>query len=379
MINPAMIPEANTDELPQKATILVIDDERTLRQTVRAVLHFAGYEVLDAPDGLTGIKVAEEAQPDLIISDVLMPGMNGFDLLKTLRQNPATAAIPVVLVTALSEHDSMRQGMTLGADDYLMKPFRPEDLLEAVKVRLERQAVLAEKHDTTLKILRKNIIYALPHEMRTPLHLILGFAQMLEMHHERASIAEVLQAASAIVQAGKRLERLVENYLVYAQTEVLANDPEEAAALRNHLTRDTERVITAAASQQAEVLNRLGDLTLDVSATPLRVAEETLIKIVTELVDNAAKFSEPGTPIRVVSVLTDSAYILRVCDSGRGMTAEQIRRVGAYMQFERAFYEQQGLGLGLAIVRRLAELHGGSMDICSIPNKSTEIIIHLPR
>ncbi len=379
MINSQMVVETNQQEPPAKSRILVIDDERNLRQTVRAVLHFAGYDVLDAPDGPSGIRIAEETLPDLIVSDVLMPGMNGFELLKTLRENPLTALIPVILVTALSEHDSIRQGMTLGADDYLVKPFRPEDLLSAVKIRLERQAVLAEKHDTTLKILRKNIVYALPHEMRTPLHLILGFAQMLEMHHDRATKEEVLQATGAIIQAGQRLQQLVENYLVYAQTEVLANDPEEAAALRNHLTRDTERVITAAASQQAEVLNRIDDLKLEVFCTPLRMSEETLIKIVTELVDNAAKFSEPGTPIRVVSTLADTSYVLRICDSGRGMTPEQIRRIGAYMQFERAFYEQQGLGLGLVIVRRLVELHGGTLDIRSTPDKGTEVAVHLPR
>lgn len=360
------------------AKILVIDDENTLRHTISTILKFAGYEVLDAADGNAGVRLANEHMPDLIVSDIVMPGLDGYGLLSTLRENAETAAIPVIFVTALAERQAMRQGMELGADDYLVKPFAPTDLLNTVKTRLQRQAVLAEKHDTNLRVLRKNIIYALPHEMRTPLHLILGFAQILEMHHHKASSEDILQATSAIIKAGHRLEHLIENYLVYAQMELIATDPEETRALRNHLVADSASIIHSAAAESAAAHNRQDDLTLDVQNVPMRIAHESLTKLIAEVVDNAFKFSKPGTLVQITGQCVDGHYLLDVCDKGRGMSAEQIKNVGAYMQFERAFYEQQGLGLGLAVVRRLVELHGGQLEIDSTIDQGTHVHIRLP-
>jgi signal transduction histidine kinase len=360
------------------AKILVIDDENTLRHTISTILRYAGYEVVDAADGRAGVRLASEHMPDLIVSDIVMPGLDGYGLLSTLRDNAETAAIPVIFVTALAERQAIRQGMELGADDYLVKPFAPVDLLNTVKTRLQRQAVLAEKHDTTLRILRKNIVYALPHEMRTPLHLILGFAQVLEMHHHKASSEDILQATGAIIKAGHRLEHLIENYLAYAQMELIATDPQETDALRNHFTDDPTHIISSAARTCADVYDRVGDLLLELQGTALRIAQESLAKLISEVVDNAFKFSKPGTPVHITSMCQDRQFVLHICDRGRGMSAEQIKNVGAYMQFERAFYEQQGLGLGLAIVRRLVELHGGQLEIESILNQGTHVHIRLP-
>ncbi|MBZ0299169.1 MAG: response regulator [Anaerolineae bacterium] len=369
----------NVHERPATAKILVVDDERALRQTIMTVLEYAGYAVTGASDGLAGARVAEDYQPDLIISDIVMPNLDGYGLLKNLRENPKTATIPIIFVTALSEHFAMRQVMALGADDYLVKPFQPGELLKAVQTRLQRQAILAEKHDTTLNMLRRNIIYALPHEMRTPLHLILGFAQILEMHHEHASREEILQATGAIIKAGQRLERLIENYLAYAQMEVIAQDANEVKTLRDHVTVDVDLVIRDTAQQQAAANNRAADLLVDTTPTTLNMAQESIVKMVTELVDNACKFSSSGTPIWVNSTIENGAYVLTVGDLGRGMTTEDTRRIGAYMQFQRAFYEQQGLGFGLAVVSRLAELHGGYIEIESAPEAGTQIHVHLPQ
>lgn len=358
------------------AKILVIDDENTLRHTISTILRFAGYEVMDAPDGNAGVELAQAYMPDLIVSDIVMPGLDGYGLLATLRENAETAAIPVIFVTALAERQAMRQGMELGADDYLVKPFAPVDLLNTVKTRLERQAVLAAKHDSTLRILRKNIIYALPHELRTPLHLILGFAQILEMHHHKATSEDILQATGAIIKAGHRLEHLIENYLAYAQMELIATDAEEIQALRNHVTDDPVHVISTTATACADGYNRVCDLKLELQGTPLRIAQESLAKIVSEVVDNALKFSKADSPVYISSRCESQDYILEVRDKGRGMSAEQIKSVGAYMQFERAFFEQQGLGL--AIVRRLVELHGGQLEIESTLDVGTSVHIRLP-
>lgn len=360
------------------ATVLVVDDEKELREATQEILEYGGYKVLEAANGMEGLDVACKQIPDIILADIIMPQMDGYGLVEALQENPETATIPVILLTALSESQAMRQGMLLGADDYLVKPVMPEDLYNAIDVRLRKKERIIEKHDTHLDALRKNIIYALPHEMRTPLHLIMGFANMLELNHEEADPAEIQQSASAIFEAGQRLERITENYLVYAQLEVIAADLEEQEKLRNNTAPDAHEFIELAAVQQAQIRERIDDLSLDLQPATLGIADNSLTKIITELIDNALKFSEAGTPIQVSSTQSDGQYVISIADQGRGMDAQQIEQIGAYMQFERAFYEQPGLGLGLAIAKRLIELHGGQMAVESSKDQGTQIRVSFP-
>ena len=359
-------------------TVLVVDDEKELRETTREVLESGGFDVLGAANGLEGLAVVSESVPDIILCDIIMPELDGYGLVEALQDDPSTATIPVIFLTALAEAHSIRQGMELGVDDYLIKPVMPDDLYSAINVRLRKHERIAEKHENVLKELRQNIVYALPHEMRTPLHLILGFANMLEMNHKMAEPAEILQSASAIFQAGQRLERLIENYLVCAQLEVIAADPDEQAMLQSNFTPQADEVIALTASNLAGAQARTDDLNLSLEAAALAISDESLNKLITELMDNALKFSEAGTPIMVRGTREGARYLLSVEDRGRGMDAEQIQKIGAYMQFDRTFYEQQGLGLGLAIVLRLTELHGGEMRVESKKDHGTLIYCSLP-
>jgi DNA-binding response OmpR family regulator len=119
--------------------ILVIEDEAPIRDKIVTVLKYENYEVIDARDGREGVSVAQEQLPDLIICDVLMPDMNGYSALAALRDDPETAIIPVIFLTAAASRADMRKGMELGADDYITKPYTVEELLAAVRTRLERQ------------------------------------------------------------------------------------------------------------------------------------------------------------------------------------------------------------------------------------------------
>jgi two-component system, sensor histidine kinase and response regulator len=359
------------------AQILVIEDDQNVRETLHRVLDRAGYETRSAGDGLQGVHLAQAHPPDLVISDVRMPYMDGYTVLRTLRHNPHTQTVPIILLTALADRAAMRQGMSLGADDYLPKPFEVEDLLKAVQTQLAKSAVHQEKHDTSLRILRKNIIYALPHEMRTPLQQIMGYAQLLEMAHEDAQPDDILEASQAITRASQRLGRLIENYLVYAQLELL--EEHQMTALRNHITPRIPEVIRSVAQAKALDYQRVDDLKLDLcELAALRIAPEDLNRILTEFIDNAFKFSQPGTPVILQTRKTDAHFRLVIRDHGRGLTPEQIEQIGAYMQFERTYYEQQGLGLGMIIARRLVELHQGKVVIKSPPKQGTAIVIQWP-
>lgn len=351
--------------------ILVIEDELTLLDATATILSSVGYTVSEASDGAMGLLLARRELPDLIVSDIMMPGLNGFQLLTSLREDPTTATIPIIFVTALSTPSAMRQGMSLGADDFLVKPFTVPHLLNAIRTRLERQAAVTEGQTASLDALRSNLIHALPDEIRTPLQKIMGFAEGLETEHQSATADAILQSAGAILEAGEHLKHLVENYLFYVQTEVIADDADAIEALRREVTPDPVAVISAVAWMQAEQYQRGADLVLDIQPTPLAVGEESLAKIVGELVDNAIRFSESGAKVQVTAAQQGDSYMLRIQDSGGGMDSRQMEAIRA-----NAPVEQQGLGL--TIVRRLTELHNGSVSIQSDNRTGTEVQIVLP-
>jgi diguanylate cyclase (GGDEF)-like protein len=125
--------------------VLIIDDTAFIREEILAILRFEGYEVLTAETGAAGIELALRRPPDLILCDVMMPGLDGYQVLAELRRDPRTVSVPFVFMTVLDEHADIRRGMNLGADDYLIKPIRRRDLLDAVRSRLERHETLVRR------------------------------------------------------------------------------------------------------------------------------------------------------------------------------------------------------------------------------------------
>jgi signal transduction histidine kinase len=359
--------------------ILVIDDEEWLREMVRIALAQRGFEVLEAENGAVGVEVARTILPDLVLCDVNMDKMDGYSTLSTLRNEPRTASIPFILMTGLADHAGMRHGMELGADDYLPKPFTIEALYAAVEARLKKAQAMRQEAERKLSDLRDNISLMLPHELRTPLNGILAYGEILSIDAANLPPSEVAEMGQVICDSGKRLERLIENFLIYAQLELLGSDPQKVSALRRKSTATPAAVVEQHARSQAEMARRLADLRLNLADLPAAISEDYLAKIVDELVQNAFKFSLPGTPVEVSLATHADKVGLTITDQGRGFSPEHIVRVGAYMQFDRKMHEQQGLGLGLSIAKRLTDLHGGSLVIQSERGASTTVQVNLPR
>jgi signal transduction histidine kinase len=181
-----------------------------------------------------------------------------------------------------------------------------------------------------------------------------------------------------ISQSGQRLERLIENFLIYAQLEIVANDPESIAALRAATTFKPAEIARSTAINDADHSGRLPDLVVEAADFPAAIAEDYFKKIVTELVQNAFKFSESGSPVRVRLTSTGDKLEFSVRDQGRGFSTEHIRRIDAYVQFERKMQDQEGLGLGLTIAKKLVELHGGTLVIEGKKGTGSTITVRLP-
>jgi signal transduction histidine kinase len=369
----------NQESFERMKKILVIDDEEWLREMVQMALRQRGYEVVEAENGAIGIEKARKELPDLILCDVNMEKVDGYSTLSSLRNEPATAAIPFILMTGLADHAGMRHGMELGADDYLPKPFTIEGLYAAVDARLKKAQTVRAEAERKLSDLRDNISMMLPHELRTPLNGILAYGEILHNDAPTLQPGEITEMGQVIYDCGRRLERLIENFLIYSQLELWAVDPHKVNLLRRTQTADSARLVEQHARKQAEEAKRPADLQLSLNKVPVPMGEEYLTKVVDELVQNAFKFSKPGSVVRVTLSETPAAAVLSVNDAGRGFSAEHIASVGAYMQFDRKLHEQQGLGLGLTIARRLTELHGGTLTIQSEAGVGTNVTIKLPK
>jgi two-component system sensor histidine kinase/response regulator len=358
--------------------ILVIEDTPDVRELITDTLKFNGFETIAAEDGEAGIQMAVSALPDLILCDVQMPRKDGFEVLADLRGRSATAAIPFVFLTGQADKFHMRQGMNLGADDFLAKPFMLGELMAAVNARLKKQKIVAELSNHKLEQLRDSISLALPHELMTPLNGIIGFSSILISDHASLSSADIGEFAQHIHESAQRLQRVIENFLLYSQIELTAADPAKLAALRNSDPVTVKDFIPGSALKRAKNFKRQDDLSCNLEEACIQIQYPKLDKIIGELVDNACKFSNAGTTVVLHGRVNGANYHLSVTDHGRGLTPEQISTLGAHMQFERKFYEQQGSGLGFAIAQRLTEVHGGALKVTSVPNQRTTIELTFP-
>lgn len=366
----------NTSAFGKKMhTVLIIDDSADIRMIISETLNLYGFKTLVAEDGLTGIKLAQEHLPDLIICDINMPKLDGYGTLKAMREYEATAMIPFVFLSGATDRVTIRRGMEQGADDYLTKPFSPKELMAAVNTRLEKQAELQRLSDRKLNELRGNLSLVLPHELRTPLNGILGLANLMMDDYAQMPPEEVLESARFIHESALRLHRLIENFLVYSQLELMGSESKTIEVSDSIKPVAVQEMVPGLAQKIAARHKREGDLLLKIENASLLIPQDNLAKIVEELIDNAFKFSEPGKPVLFATEVRDGKFLLTVADKGRGLKPEQISRIGPHIQFERQKFEQQGSGLGLFIAKRITELLGGQMLIESKPGAGTTVTV----
>lgn len=360
------------------ARVLVIDDEAAIRETILIHLRRNGFDTLSAVNGAEGIKIARTQLPDVIICDVKMELVSGYELLSVIRNDTMTAGTPFILITAESSRSAMRQGMELGADDYLIKPFTGPEIIAAVNSQIQKRQALQQQAEQKLNELRAQLSTSIPHELRTPLNGIMGYADILRKQSHELDAAEVAQMSERIFKNAKRLHRLVENFLIYAQLQILETDDTKLAILKKNRADDVALLIDSIATQKTYESARSFDLELHLETANLAISPDYFSKIFEEVLDNALRYSKRGSAVHVHAVSSGGKYMLTVADLGRGMTPHQIHEIGAYKQFERKIYEQQGTGLGLSVAKKLAEVHGGTLAVESEAGKRTTVVITLP-
>jgi two-component system sensor histidine kinase/response regulator len=353
--------------------ILIIEDEQLILESIAEYLQQEGYECMQASNGEDGIQIANHETPDLVVCDINMDGINGYEVLRNLRTNPQTSTIPFIFLSALTDKSDLRKGMILGADDYITKPFQPEDLLKSVKTRLEKHLTVTKRMEN----LRDSIALALPHELQTPLVTIMGYAEMLSEKFKESNDDEALEFSEAIQQAGARLNRLIKNFIFYEKLELMSTDSQSKALLKG-VSEITQDLVDDTSHKVAKRFNRKDDLDINVEKSVISIPITYFSILIEELLDNAFKFSNKDTKVTLSGNKKDEYYQIIITDKGKGMTDEQLATIRAYLQFERDKYEQQGMGLGLIISMKIAEVYGGKIKINSKYGESTKVIVSLP-
>lgn len=352
-------------------TILIVDDDEALRTTFAFVLRRKGYRIVEANSGTTGLEAARQYLPDMVLSDIHMPGGDGTTLLHALRSDPELRSRQIVLMTGKSELVTPRKGMEEGADDFLVKPISMESLLNCVEARFRRASVSWRVEDHMLAQLRATVPPNLPHEFFTPMAGIIGLMEIVRAGAGTLTPGEVADIHNDIYQSALRLNRTLRNYLLILDLQALAAEPHPPVLP----PLQTGKIVEEGMQEALRQNQRQEDITLRIQACPLSVKPDDFSRIVEELVDNACKFSRHGTP---VTVALENDGRLVVTDEGRGMTPEEISRIGAFQQFDREKYAQQGLGLGLVLVQKLSALYHARFSLRSDPGKGTRIEVAFP-
>jgi len=367
-------------------TILIIEDEQAVRKNIVDMLTAEGFQAIAAADGQMGVELAVTTIPDLIICDVMMPKLDGFGVLEKLQKLPTTEAIPFIFLSARSELNDFRRGMSLGADDYLTKPFTRAELLEVIATRLAKHAAFSElKHKLAefqqSSSLKDDFISTVAHELRSPLATMKMAIEMLQLIPDakrRQSYLEVLQSAC------DREVELINDLLDLQRLEAHAEqDILEAVDLQNWILPIAESFKVRAQQRQQAI-----QIHLDPDMAPFLTSPSGLGRILTELFNNACKYTPPeGKIILKVfqeerredclktkdeqkccsSFLPSPTFLYFVLSNEAEVPAESLPRL-----FERFYrvpngdrWHQGGTGLGLSLVQKFIEHMNGTIHVDS--------------
>lgn len=376
-------------ELDQQPTILIVDDQPNNLQVLSETLVDAELQIAVAVDGESALEQLQYFHPDLILLDIMMPGMDGFDTCRAIQQNSDTVDIPIIFMTALDDVDKKTLGFSLGAVDYITKPFQQVEVLARVQVHLNlsRMARTLDRQNSQLQHQKEQLEQAnrvkseflanMSHELRTPLNSILGYTQGLQKSNAFGLREE--RWVEGIHESGLHLLALINDVLDASKIESQKLELEPTQVELDRFLRQIVQLFEVRAEQQrfSFVVNLATDLPEFAFAD-----EKRLRQIFLNLLSNAFKFTEVGTVALEVNaeMRGDEQYLLvTVSDTGLGISPDQQARIfEPFEQLHPYRNYSQGAGLGLSICQGLVHLMGGQMILKSQPKRGTSFALEIP-
>lgn len=372
--------------------VLVVDDEPNNFDVIETFLSEQDYQLYYASSGDSALSILETVKPDLILLDVMMPGIDGMEVCQRIKAMPEWESVPIIMVTALTSKEDLARCLNAGADDFIGKPVNSTELrarvnsmmrikqqYDSIKNLSNLQSQTIDVLQNSLKELSGNLASSLPHELNTPLNGIVGAIGILLEEYETMPPEEIKEFLLLAQESSTRLEKLTRKFLTYVYLELSPfKSPSSRASQIQREKGSDAKFITNIAQDQAKRDKRSADLLCDLDEAVVAVSNQDMRSILCELLENAFKFSKVGTEVKLSSKVVNNRLHLAIADHGWGMTEDQISKIGAFMQFERKMHEQQGAGLGLKIVTKIVENYGGKFSISSVYKQETMVNLELP-
>ena len=359
--------------------VLVVDDNPLIASVIRSLLAAEHYEVFCCDDGQEAVNLLAKSPVDLIICDVMMPRMGGYEFHDAVRGRAEFSHIPFVFLTALDGDDEKNKGRESGADDYLTKPFDPKELLSLVKGKIFRSKKLRKHSEEKYDTYRKKVLHTLSHEFRTPLVAINTGTELL-LEQKSLDADKIKNLVEAIQRGGMRLERLVSDFMLLQQIEAgLAQRLFDTRAVEMPAEKLTENIVNHIKQQcvdgkaSFEVISLLND-------QKVKIYEPHILDIMGRLISNAIKFSKAPVHFEMGFLPLSDEVAFEVKDRGIGFDPQKIREaVDLFHQIDREKMEQQGSGVGLSIAFRYAKIQGGRLEFERRDGGGGVVTLVLPR
>jgi signal transduction histidine kinase len=382
-------PWMDETNLGRTALILIVDDDPVVRSLTRATLENDNFEVVEAADGVEGCRLYEARHPDLLLVDVVMPRMDGYELCRELRGRVASAHVPIVVATSRDDVPSIARAYDAGATDFIPKPLnwlvlnhRVRYILRASRafdeLRRNHEHLMAARDAAEAASRSKSDFLAnMGHELRTPLNAIIGFSGMMSDRMFGPLNEKYGEYAKLIGDSGSHLLAIINDILDLARADanrlVLAEEVVEIGRIV-----DLSSSIVQGLACKAEVIL----VTESENIVPNVLGDAAkLTQILVNLLSNAIKFTPAGGKVRLkIARAPAGGLTFRVADTGIGMSAEQIPvALSPFGQVDSGLNRKyDGVGLGLPLAKRLIELHEGTIEITSTPGRGTTVDFHLP-
>ena len=371
-------------------SILIVDDVSVNLQLVTAQLEARGYLALVARGGREAIQRAEFAQPDLILLDVVMPGMDGFETCRRLKQSDVTRDIPVIFMTALANTDDKVEGFRAGGVDYVTKPLNAEEVLARVDTHLTLYALrqqlasqnqqlrqeIAAREQVQAALRRSNaeleqLAYVASHDMQEPLRMVASYLQLVAERYGNSLDADGHEFIGYAVDGAKRMQALISDMLTYSRVSTRARPFEATDSAR--IVATAERHLQVAIEEAGAEITR-GEL-------PVVLGDEVqLLQLFQNLIGNAIKFRGHAAPrVHVTAEPAEDGWCFSVTDNGIGIAPEYFERIFVLFQRLHGRREYPGTGIGLALCKRIVERHGGRIWLESTQGQGSVFRFTLPR
>jgi two-component system, sensor histidine kinase and response regulator len=374
-----MLPSSDSTRVPH---ILAVDDFADNLALIEAILEDEGYSISLASDGATALAQIEQSPPDLVLLDIMMPDMDGYEVTRRIRANKALPFIPILLLTAYDKADVV-VGLDAGADDFVRKPVDPDELTARVRSLLRLKFSFDEREQMAMQ--REDFIAHLTHDLRTPL---VAADMMYKLFQKEAFCPlspEMQEAVAALARSNLNLLDMVNTLL-----EVSCYD---AGSKSLTLITCDMWEISQAVIQEIQPLAKAKEISLSLSVNPdvpnlsqLKVLGDCqeVRRMVTNLVANSIKFTEAGSvelrlgfePAAPEETTPDGWVIIIVQDTGFGISAEEQATI--FQRFRKGSHKQAGSGLGLHLVQRIVTVHHGTIAVSSELGQGSLFRIRLP-